>query len=610
MTTSRPAAAGIAEYAVALLLVIALVLMQVLIGGTRPVFSLPSFAIVAMAGLVGAGALLRRGAPIDPFCAITIAAFASYLLARAALSPVGYIARADAFTVLGCVVVYGVTAFVLRNARARAALLFALLIVAAGHVVVGAMQFARGDNFMPLQFLQRYDYGNRASGFYICPNHLAGLLELIGVCGLALVCWSRLAMWLKLLAGYLTLVCYAGLLLTGSRGGYLSAVGSLVVVVGLSFVALRNAPRRASWLALGAAALLFVGAAAVTFAISRSDLLTARAANVFDVRNGRLSLWHAAIDQWRLSPIFGTGSGTYLFYGRMFRAESMQRDPVYVHNDYLQLLSEYGAAGLLLCGLCLAAHVRRGWKSFRHFGPKRIATAGPLASNQLALNIAAFATVAAYAVHSVVDFNLHIPANALLFTMLFAFLGTRFTRGESAIPPRRVRLAGAMALLTGALVLGCAAIRLLPPEYFAEQARIALRDGQPVAALQFARQGIRLDKKNPTLLYHAGRAFAAEAEQLGDPRVRASFYRSAAAAFATARKLMPVDAPLAIELAFTYDALGRYAEAEWMFYEAFRLDPRSEPQRQYYATHLAEWSSTRVPYADFAYGMEADIAAD
>ena len=55
-----------------------------------------------------------------------------------------------------------------------------------------------------------------------------------------------------------------------------------------------------------------------------------------------LDLWKAAIDQAKMNPVVGTGAGTYQYLARLFRPPFTQSDPVYAHNDYLQLLAEYG----------------------------------------------------------------------------------------------------------------------------------------------------------------------------------------------------------------------------------------------------------------------------
>ncbi len=176
-------------------------------------------------------------------CLWSGAIFFGYVLVRAWFSPVPYLARIDLFSVLGGLVVYLAVALVFTSASWRMAFLGDLLLLALVQVVIGATQIRDGNNFMLIPFLQRLDYGRRASGFYVCPNHFAGVLEVLGVFCLSFVCWSRWPLWSKLLVGYVGLCCYAGLALTGSRGGYLSAAVSLLVVALLTLLALRPAGR-------------------------------------------------------------------------------------------------------------------------------------------------------------------------------------------------------------------------------------------------------------------------------------------------------------------------------------------------------------------------------
>jgi hypothetical protein len=43
-----------------------------------------------------------------------------------------------------------------------------------------------------------------------------------------------------------------------------------------------------------------------------------------------------------------------------------------------------------------------------------------------------------------------------------------------------------------------------------------------------------------------------------------------------------------MELAFTLDSLSRYAEAEWLFWEARQLDLKSRARQRYYEAHLGQ----------------------
>lgn len=583
--------ARLAEVLMAFLIAAAFAAIQILIGGTRLLFSLPVNGLLALAGVLTLLSLRRAKPEPDRLCLWASASFFGYVLVRALLSPVPYLARADMYSVLAGLIVYLTVAFVLTSAPLRMWIVISLLALAMAHVFVGAIQFRHGDNFMPISFLQRFDYERRASGFYICPNHLAGMLEVVGVMGLSIVCWSRWPAWAKLIIAYAVGICYLGLILTGSRGGYLSVAASLLTFAVLSLLILRQAGMRLFWRigGVGLATVTMLGLTAILL-VHKNDFLSARATNIFEDKNMRVDLWQAAIEQWKLQPWIGTGSGTYLFYGRQFRTDQMQLDPVQVHNDYLHLLAEYGLVAGVLFLLFLGAHLWQGWKNFERLGPKRVAISSRLLSNSMALQAGAIASVAAYIVHSIFDFNLHIPANVLLLAFVFGILANDGTqRGIDPSPPGKSLLAWRLVVPLLALILTIQSVRLLPGEYFTERSRVAWRDDKPAEAIQLARRGLEVERKNPDLYDYLGRAQTDLADLVANPKEHDSLCLSALATFEEGRALVPQDKSFVLELAFAYDELGRFAEAEWMFGEAFLLDPKSTTTRRYYEAHLARW---------------------
>src|SRR3984893_16830986 len=319
------AISGMGEIISVVLIVGTFIVIQILIGGTRLLFSFPAYAVLALAGFITLLSLHRPKPPPNQICLWASVVFFGYIVARALLSPVPYLARADIYSVLAGLVLYFTVAFILTSAVMRLSILVALVLFALAHVFIGVIQFRYGDNFMPISFLERFDYGHRASCFYVCPNHLAGLLEVLGIMGLSIVCWGRWPSWAKLLIGYAVGICYLGLILTGSRGGYLSAGASLLPFALLSTLILRQTGQRSFW-RIGGIGLVSMAliCSATLFFVQRSDYLGERAKNIFDDKNMRLDYWQAALQQWKLQPFLGTGSGTYLFYGRQFRTERMQ----------------------------------------------------------------------------------------------------------------------------------------------------------------------------------------------------------------------------------------------------------------------------------------------
>lgn len=566
----------------------ALLLLQMSNAADGLVANLPAYALIGIAALIAFGA--RRLSPgTNLVCFGFAGIFVSYVVVRSLASPFSYSARSDLYLVLAAFAVYALAAVVLSRSLHRVALFIVLLVFAVGHVLVELVQFGLGENFT-IPFLQTFAVMGRPSGLYGNPNHLAGLLEILSIFALSIACWSRLPGWIRVLVGYLGLTCYIGLALTASRGGYISAAVSLAVFAFLGFIVLRaDSALLRTYGAIGliVAAVAFFGG---RHFIYQSPSLHQRLTNLTTADTGRLEMWRASIEQWKLQPLIGTGGGTYLFYGRQFRAEEVQADPVYVHNDYLHLLCEYGVLGAAAFLLFLGAHLHHGVRTFLHFGPHRLAAGALALSDRLALNIGALCTMAAYSVHSLVDFNMHLPANALLIAFVFGLLANPGTTSESEIAQdlrATPRLRFALILFAAIFLWQC--LRLYPGEHYAAQAREALENEDPVKAIALANKALGYERKNPNIFFYLGRALGAlgNSESAADQRV--AYYEKALAAVQSAHRLSPLDATYLLDAAYLYDEMGRFAEGEWMYYLARARDPRSVAVDRLYKTHLRAW---------------------
>ncbi len=91
------------------------------------------------------------------------------------------------------------------------------------------------------------------------------------------------------------------------------------------------------------------------------------------------------------------------------------------HNDYLHFTSEVGLPLIAIFAWMVIALYRKGFKKIKnHSRLVRGTTLGALSG------------ITAILVHSISDFNLHIPANALLFTVLVAIVVAPLPKQESA----------------------------------------------------------------------------------------------------------------------------------------------------------------------------------
>jgi O-antigen ligase len=107
-------------------------------------------------------------------------------------------------------------------------------------------------------------------------------------------------------------------------------------------------------------------------------------------------------------PILGWGLGTFEYVYPQFRSFYTSYHIDEAHNDYLQLVIELGAAGFITMLWFL-------WLVFR-IGSKKLSKWHTDMNGAVAL--AAMLGVTGILVHSLVDFNLQVPANAALFYVL------------------------------------------------------------------------------------------------------------------------------------------------------------------------------------------------
>ena len=556
---------------------------------------------------------------------------------------------------LAVLTVYLIFAFSVASSRLRVRFVFILLAIAAANSIVGGIQFFKEGNFMPFNFLPRGNYGARASGFYSCPNHLAGFLEIVMLFGLSLACWSRSSLLVRIAAGYGAAMCAAGIVISGSRGGYVSSAAGLAAFGFISLLLAGKWLRREFWYAVIACTIVgaAVGGYGMRSVVGQSDLLQHRVDSINLDANVRISLAKAALQQFQINPWFGTGSRTYLYYGREFRDSNLVTDPIYVHNDYLQLLAEYGVVGVAGLAVFLAFHLRGGWKALlkvtvdrpisgRSRTPtkrsergsrsrsawravadedaKRLEQTQPAfkGSHSLALAVAAFASVIAYLAHSIVDFNLHIPANACVMAFVFAILanpGMNSTvdgkDSEVASAPRWLPLARFAPLAPG-LCLLFVALPKWPGELYRWKAQRLLSDWRMLDSIEFAKQaeadarkGLGYDSKNPELYFYLGEAQMLLADFAENPIEQARHYEESLASFQSALALSPRDVRSVLSLASSLDALARYDEAETALSLAIKLDPNSAKPYTAYGAHFHQ--QKKLEQAEAQYKKAADL---
>lgn len=593
-----------------ILLLVAFTLIHLLAGGVVPAYALPGYVLCGVAAIAGSFARLSRR-PVPRWVPVGLmVALAVYVSVRAWLGPVEYLGRADVILMLACLAVYLLVAMVITTPAQRLWLVGLLVVLGLAATAMGAYQFLGRPDATIFGFERPTNYGRRASGFYMCPNHLAGFLEVVIPLVLSLAVFGRSTVGRRLLLGYLSLMMLTGLAITGSRGGYLSMLAGLLVFGCLALVVVgRRIPERLPGVflsLLAAGALLVVGGSA---AMKQSSLLKLRVDALVDMKNMRLQMWQAAWQQFRESPVIGTGGGTYLYYGRYFRPwGGYKEDPIYAHGDWQQLLGEYGALGAALVLAMLAAHLGSGMRVVVGSGLRPLQDAG-WGSDSLALTVGSLSALAAQAAHAVVDFNLHIPANALPIAVLFGILANSGRAGPDSRSARSKLPMGRLLLLgCGGLVLAVGIPRLLP-EYWAEKARVALAKNGFQEAAEAAKRGLRFDQTNPELHAILGEARLYRSAEFPEGGVRNALLRGAVADLRQAVRLFPGDVWRWISLGQALDGLELWEEAGQAYAEAVRNDPSSGMVYAYLALHLERQGRVAEAMAMFEFSGQVSSSA-
>jgi len=561
------------------LLTASLVLVQCLMGGPRLVYSFPAYALVGVAAVLSLIFIRRPSVKPSAWCLGSTLLLAGYVVVRAWCSPNAYLARTDAWMAVICLLVYLLTALYLPQSRYRNWIVWALFIVAIVHTSVGAIQFKDGDGFMLFGFNPSSAHGFRASGMLLCPNQLACFLETVALLAVSVTFWSRHQAPIKMLTGYIALFCLMGVAITGSRGGYLSSVFGLLVfaVLSLWIVGIFNPSHVVSAVMVTVMALSLVLGGTVYF-MQHSPTIKHRLHQIGAASEDMLWYhWLTTIDQFKTSPLLGTGAGTHLYYGRLFRRPEVQTNSEHSHNEYLELLAEYGIVGEALAALFFVVHMGQGIATAREIAVRRFGSPFMIRSTTLALTVGTLSAAAALLVHSVVDSSMHIPGNALLFAFLFAMLGSQEIDMDEEDPADAPEIfLRKMLALAGIGVLATLALKY-KGEQLSNQARIALEQQDFAECTRLAGLALKKNPANPDTYFYQGEAYRA----LG-----VGYFKQAIAAYRKGLHYFPQNANLWIPLGQCLDGTLQFEKAQEAYLNAIATDPNLGTLYAYYGAHL------------------------
>lgn len=534
--------------------------------------------------------LSRRVKLLWPPVCWAVTAFVIFAAARYATADIEYVARQELLRIL----VYAFLFFAILNnlhgQESMRAIVFTTVFLAMLISCYAIYQFVT-DSDRVWHFVSLYRH--RASGTYINPNHLAGFLEMILPVGLAWTFASRAKPVMKVLLGYASLVMLAGLAVTLSRGAWLSvAVVLLIMVVGL---AIRSVYR---WPILIAVALTVAAGAYIlpkSFVLKkRLELVTQELTDVNSVGN-RPMIWRAALALWNESDTtrwWGVGPGHFDYRFRAYRPPLVQMRPDRVHNDYLNTLVDWGIVGTALVAAVwglLGLGVAQTWRYVRG----SVGDLGGRLSNKYALVFGASLGLLALLLHAGTDFNLHIPANAILAVTWMALLSAhlRFATERywfTAQTATKLLVTG--VLLAGITYLGAQGWRRAH-EYAGlnrvENLRTTVRCYYTPEEIATREKVFTVEPMNFENTYELGEAFRTQSWQGGE-----NFGTLATNAMTWYERTMTLnrfDPNAPLRYGMCLDWVGRHEEAQAYFDRAAELDPKG-----YYTVAHVGWHYVQI----------------
>lgn len=328
------------------------------------------------------------------------------------------------FKILAYLGVFLLAVHLFDSGRRKSSLALALILLGCFEAAYGIIQHLLSWNSI-FGVTDPYDQWV-AIGTYINRNHFAGIIELTFPFVFASAFYSY-QLWSdprqrahRVSSGtdedssigfrivfYLFLVgmMVVSVVFSFSRGGILSVSFTLIALSVLTFLKVR----RKSWglviaglaaLALGFSLWIGVGSVLHRFEnMSHSAYLG---------QSKRSMLWSDTLELFRANPILGTGLGTFEDAYRPFQTKLVNMHVDHAHNDYLEFACETGIIGFGLLFLpifyLLGRMVISFLKDHRRF--------------RSAILLGCIGSTLGLLIHSLTDFNLQIPANAMIFALV------------------------------------------------------------------------------------------------------------------------------------------------------------------------------------------------
>jgi O-antigen ligase len=273
-------------------------------------------------------------------------------------------------------------------------------------------------------FIEKEAYRGLATGTFINRNHLAGYLEMALALGIGLLMASmggegalnwrqrmrnlaQLLLSRKIRLRLYLAIMVIGLVLTHSRMGNTAFFSSLLIAGGIWLLLSQRKPKRSTIILLASLLVIDIFIVGNWFGI---DKVVERLEKTSAQTETRDEVVQHGLTYSQDYLLAGSGGGSFYAVFPGYRQGDIRGQYDHAHNDYLQFLVETGVIGVVLLGGVVMFSLLSALRAIK-------TRRDPLLRG---LGFSGVMGITALLIHSSVDFNLQIPANAAMFMLLLA----------------------------------------------------------------------------------------------------------------------------------------------------------------------------------------------
>lgn len=550
-------------------------------------FVWPGYFTIGLAGVLSIISLFRTTYFRVPlWCFGSVFVLLAYMLARASDSPVLYFSREDSSLLVVCFLCYGVFISFFTELNWRKLVFGSVIVLVALNLAFALWQWFVWPGQWIFPGYER-TFQNRVGGVFNHPDHFACFLAASIPLLLSLACFGKYPKPFRIGFVLLAAGSVLGIIAAKSLIGFIAMSMGAGVFMLLSFIIVwKNLNPQVKKVAVTAGVLscLVVGG----FLIANK----ARVAHAVDSRlltkEGVIHLpmvWEAAKKQFSISPFIGTGSRSFYFYSRRYLPSEAGGDSVeaeFVHNEFIQMLADYGLIGFGAIMLVLVLHFGSGLKFIRAYIGFRPLKGPPIPqSDHLALVLGSIGGLTVIGTQSLFDFVMHVPAIAIFASLMLATMACPDPMSSANESPRESYLPGGNFLfITRAVSFGSGFALLMlgivftRSEWHFEQGRLAFQsDSQNFQIFRHLQTARRLDPGNPFIYSLSAHSHVATIETNMAEPARVAALKKADDYFSTARQLYPHDIFAAIGHSSVLDELGQHDRSRELLRDAREWAP-------------------------------------